>query len=61
MAFAETRLVAVRSHHEGFVTAPALLTALSLLVPFAGALWARVASTQIHVRQRVNVNPWGDI
>lgn len=32
----------MRCHHEEFAAAPSILPALSLLVPLAGALWARI-------------------
>ena len=32
----------MRRHHEELIAAPSLLPALSLLVPFAVALWARI-------------------
>jgi hypothetical protein len=33
-------------HHEELVAVPSMLPALSLLIPFAGALWARIKSSQ---------------
>jgi hypothetical protein len=35
-----------RRHHEELAAAPSILPALSLLIPFAGALWARITSTK---------------
>jgi hypothetical protein len=32
----------VRRHHEELAAAPSILPALALLIPFAGALWARI-------------------
>jgi len=32
----------MRRHHEELATVPAMLSALSLLLPFAGALWLRI-------------------
>jgi hypothetical protein len=32
----------MRRHHEELAAAPAILPALSLLLPFAGALWIRI-------------------
>jgi hypothetical protein len=32
----------MRRHHEELAAAPSILPALSLLIPFASALWARV-------------------
>lgn len=32
----------MRQHHEELIAAPAILPALSLLIPFAAALWARI-------------------
>jgi hypothetical protein len=32
----------VRRHHEALAAAPSILPALALLIPFAGALWARI-------------------
>jgi hypothetical protein len=40
------RTVKVRSHHEELSFAPAMLTAISLLLPFAGSLWARIRATR---------------
>jgi hypothetical protein len=37
----------MRGHHEELTTVSSILPALSLLIPFAGALWARVR-TQPH-------------
>ena len=36
--------MSVRSHHEELAAAATVLPALSMLVPFAIALWARIAS-----------------
>jgi hypothetical protein len=47
MAFAHARAVSVRSHHEELAMAPALLPALSTLVPFAIALWFRIKSSHV--------------
>lgn len=33
-------------HHEELVAVPSILPALSLLIPLAGALWARIKSGQ---------------
>lgn len=32
----------MRRHHEEFIVASSIVPALSLLVPFAGALWVRI-------------------
>ena len=32
----------VRRHHEELAAAPSILPALALLIPFVGALWARI-------------------
>lgn len=32
----------MRRHHEELAAAPAILPALSLLLPLAGALWLRI-------------------
>ena len=32
----------MRRHHEELAAVPAMLPALSLLLPFAGALWLRI-------------------
>jgi hypothetical protein len=32
----------MRRHHEELLAAPSILPALSLLIPFAAALWARI-------------------
>jgi hypothetical protein len=37
----------VRSHHEQIAAAPAIVPALSMLVPFAVALWMRVKRMQV--------------
>jgi hypothetical protein len=36
----------MRSHHEELGVAPSIIPALTLLVPFAGALWARILSVR---------------
>ena len=36
----------MRRHHEELIVAPSIVPALSLLIPFAGALWARIKSTR---------------
>ena len=36
----------MRRHHEELIAAPSILPALWLLIPFAGALWARITTTQ---------------
>jgi len=36
----------MRQHHEEFSVAPSIVPALSLLIPFAGALWARIKTAQ---------------
>lgn len=36
----------MRRHHEELVAAPSIVPALSLLIPFAGALWARIKAAQ---------------
>jgi hypothetical protein len=36
----------MRRHHEELAAAPSILPALSLLIPFVGALWARITSTK---------------
>jgi hypothetical protein len=35
----------MRRHHEELAAAPAIVPALSLLIPFAAALWARIKAT----------------
>jgi hypothetical protein len=35
----------MRRHHEELTTVASILPALSLLIPFAGALWARVRTS----------------
>jgi hypothetical protein len=40
-------VVKVRSHHEGIAAASTVMPALSLLVPFAVALWMRIKSAQV--------------
>ena len=32
----------MRRHHEELAAAPSILPALALLIPFVGALWARI-------------------
>lgn len=32
----------MRSHHEELAAAPSIVAGLSLLIPFAGALWLRI-------------------
>jgi hypothetical protein len=39
--------VKVRSHHEEIAAASTMVPALSMLVPFAVALWMRIKSTQV--------------
>ncbi len=34
----------MRRHHEELVAAPSIIPALSLLIPFAAGLWARIKS-----------------
>jgi hypothetical protein len=36
----------MRRHHEELIAAPSIVPALSLLIPFAGALWARIKSAR---------------
>jgi hypothetical protein len=36
----------MRRHHEELTAVPSLVPALSLLIPFAGALWARIKATR---------------
>lgn len=36
----------MRRHHEEFAVAPSILPALSLLLPFAGALWVRIKTAR---------------
>jgi len=36
---------AMRRHHEELLAAPSILPTLSLLIPFAAALWARIKTT----------------
>jgi hypothetical protein len=36
----------MRRHHEELAAAPTIVPALSLLIPFAGALWARIKSAR---------------
>jgi hypothetical protein len=43
MAFASGASVLARRHHEA-VSVPALISAITLLVPIVGAWWARVAA-----------------
>lgn len=38
--------LSVRRHHEELIAVPSILPALWLLMPFAGALWARITTTQ---------------
>jgi hypothetical protein len=45
MAFAWCVAVTVRSHHEP-LSLPALIAAITLLAPVAGAWWARIAGSQ---------------
>ena len=47
MAFAHARVVKVRSHHEEIAVTSTVMPALSMLVPFAVALWMRIKSTQV--------------
>jgi hypothetical protein len=35
----------MRRHHEEIVAAPAIVPALSLLIPFVAALWERIRTT----------------
>ena len=32
----------MRRHHEELAAAPSILPALSMLIPFAGAMWLRI-------------------
>lgn len=36
----------MRRHHEELAAAPSIISALSLLVPFAGALWVRIKTAR---------------
>ena len=36
----------MRRHHEELAATPSIVPALSLLIPFAGALWARIKTAQ---------------
>ena len=36
----------MRRHHEEFAAAPSIVPALWLLIPFAGALWARIKTAR---------------
>jgi hypothetical protein len=36
----------MRRHHEELAIAPSILPALSLLIPFAAALWARIKTAR---------------
>jgi hypothetical protein len=36
----------MRRHHEELAAAPSIVPALSLLIPFAGALWARIKTAR---------------
>jgi hypothetical protein len=36
----------MKRHHEELAAAPSIVPALSLLIPFAGALWARIKSAR---------------
>ena len=36
----------MRRHHEEIAAAPSIVPALSLLIPFAGALWARIKTAR---------------
>ena len=36
----------MRRHHEELAAVPSIVPALSLLIPFAGALWARIKTAR---------------
>ena len=36
----------MRRHHEELAAVPSILPALSMLVPFAGALWLRIKAAR---------------
>jgi hypothetical protein len=36
----------MRRHHEEFIAASSIVPTLSLLVPFAGALWVRIKTAR---------------
>jgi hypothetical protein len=36
----------MRRHHEEFAAAPSIVPALSLLIPFAAVLWARIKTAR---------------
>jgi hypothetical protein len=38
--------IPMRSHHEELTALPSILPALSLLVPFVGALWMRIKTAR---------------
>jgi hypothetical protein len=50
MAFAHRAVVNLRSHHEEIAAMSTVVPALSMVVPFALALWLRIKST--HVRSK---------
>ena len=48
----------MRQHHEEVLAAPSILPALSLLIPFAGALWMRIKATQKEVLPAGHTQQW---
>jgi ABC-type phosphate transport system permease subunit len=36
----------MRRHHEALAAVPSIVTGLSVLIPFAGALWMPITTTQ---------------
>jgi hypothetical protein len=44
----------MRRHHEELVVAPSIIPALALLLPFAGALWARIKAGRGPGRESAN-------
>lgn len=47
----------MRRHHEELAAAPSIVPALSLLIPFAGALWARIKTAQKKDSNRTSQHP----
>ena len=41
----------MRRHHEELIAAPSMLPALSLLIPFAAAIWARIKAASTNTRK----------
>ena len=44
----------MRRHHEELAAAPSIVPALSLLIPFAGALWARIKTARKKPPNRIS-------